>query len=83
VLYHDIAPQHHSEPVRGILQVRYRVLGQHQQEQLRSFTMDRRWYPMALYTCEDLQGVGSWTREPCPDPPPPPPPKLHRVRSRS
>lgn len=59
--------------------VRYRILGQHQQEQLRSFTMDRRWYPMALYVCDDLHGVGSWSREPCATPPALPPPKRSTV----
>ena len=59
--------------------MRYRILGQHQQEQLRSFTMDRRWYPMALYVCDDLHGVGSWSSESCADPPAPPPPKKSTV----
>eukprot|EP01043_Picozoa_sp_COSAG02_P014910 COSAG02_NODE_622_length_19435_cov_3.242398_15_plen_997_part_00 len=59
--------------------VRYRVLGQHQQEQLRSFTMDRRWYPMVRYTCDDVHGVGSWSCETCADPPSPPPPKQSKI----
>lgn len=41
--------------------------------------MDRRWYPMAMYSCDDPHGVGSWNCESCAIPPPARPSKRSMV----